>query len=109
MTLDTKRLTLKIFKKSMISELYLKSLNDKSIVGMTEARHTVWNKKNAEDFIENSNSNSSKMIAVFLKNSKQIGNIRLFNINYTHKRAELSFSIGFAALARAVKLYELIS
>lgn len=92
MLINTKNLILKKFKSSMISDNYLKALNDKSIIGLTEARHQNWNKENAAQYIdETANSKNSIMFAVLLKQSnKQIGNIRLFNINSIHKRAELS-------------------
>lgn len=91
MEINTKRLLLRNFTKEDINERYLNALNDHTIMGMTEARHVIWNNKNIEKFIQKSNSKDSILLAVFINDSKKpIGNIRLFNINLNHKRAELS-------------------
>ena len=88
----TKRLILRILQKSDINYDYVEALNNESIVGMTEARHTKWTKKKIEDYINlNNNSPSMLLIGVFLKeNNIHLGNIRLSNISRIHKRTEIS-------------------
>jgi ribosomal-protein-alanine N-acetyltransferase len=91
MEINTNRLFLRKFTKEDINERYLSALNDHTVMGMTEARHIIWDRKNVEKFIQKSNSTDSILLAVFINATKKpIGNIRLFNINLIHKRAELS-------------------
>tara|TARA_Y100001968_G_C19154134_1_gene617573 strand:- start:190 stop:738 length:549 start_codon:yes stop_codon:yes gene_type:complete len=90
--IHTERLVLTRFKSSDITEEYIKALNDNSIVGKTEARHKEWNKENIQEFIcSNKLDPSCLLIGVFRKKDMiHLGNIRLLNINYIHKRAEIS-------------------
>ena len=91
MEIKTNRLIIRKFRKNDVNQTYINALNDPSIMGMTESRHIVWNQKNIEEFIKNSNSESSFLFSVKIKDTgKPIGNIRLFNICYKHYRAELS-------------------
>ena len=91
MEIETNRLLIRPFVPSDITEVYLASLNDPSIIGFTEARHTTWDRGSATEFVSNANSLSSILLGAFLRNDfKPIGNIRLFNIHPIHRRAELS-------------------
>jgi [ribosomal protein S5]-alanine N-acetyltransferase len=90
---ETNRLIIKIFKSDDINDKYLDALNQKNIIGLTEARHCKWTSEKAIKYIVNSNKPmESALFGVFLKSdNKPIGNIRLFNFHKVHKRAELSF------------------
>lgn len=105
MTIESPRLFIREFLPSDISETYLRALNDPSVIGLTEARHQIWDRAKAINFISFANQKNSKIFGVFIKSSnKAIGNIRVFNIDNTHRRAELSFlfydkrewSLGYA-------------
>jgi len=89
----TKRLFIQQFRSEHITKTYLQALNEKKIVGFTEARHKVWCRKTAIEFILQANSpGRSYLFGVFIADScRPIGNIRLFNLNQIHQRAELSF------------------
>jgi ribosomal-protein-alanine N-acetyltransferase len=91
MEIKTSRLLLRKFTKEHINQTYLNALNDHTIMGMTEARHIIWDRNKTEKFIENSSTNDSILFSVLIcESNKLIGNIRLFNIHPIHKRAELS-------------------
>ena len=91
MEIKTSRLLLRKFTKEDINQTYLNALNDHTIMGMTEARHIIWDRYKAEKFIENSNTDDSILFSVLIcESNKLIGNIRLFNIHPIHNRAELS-------------------
>lgn len=91
MEIKTNRLLLRKFKKEDINQTYMNALNDYSIMGMTEARHVVWDQNNVEKFIEKANTEDSILLSVIINElEKPIGNIRLFNIHHIHKRAEIS-------------------
>jgi [ribosomal protein S5]-alanine N-acetyltransferase len=91
MELITERLILKPFFPEHINDTYLSALNDPEVMGKTEARHRVWDRDIATDFIRSANQSNSQLFAVFLKSDgRAIGSIRLFEIHAIHKRAELS-------------------
>jgi len=91
----TERLYLRQFDIKDINEIYLSALNEEEVVGLTEARHKKWNRKNVEKYIiDNNNAIDGTLIGIFLKkNDKPIGNIHLFNIHQVHKRAELGIML----------------
>jgi RimJ/RimL family protein N-acetyltransferase len=91
----TDNLYLRQLLVSDISSEYIKALNDKGVVGLTEARHIKWDIKKVKEYVKKSNVKGvSLLIGIFLKNSgKHIGNIRLFNFNRWHKRLELGIMI----------------
>lgn len=91
--IKTKRTDIRMFSPENITDNYLNALNQKKIIGLTEARHQHWDKETVVQFIENANKlGESILFGVFLKvNNKPIGNIRLFNFHEIHRRAELSF------------------
>lgn len=78
-----------------ITPNYVNALNDPEIVRLTGARHEKWNKENVKKYVIESNiKNISQLVGIFLKkNNKHIGNIRLFNFNFHHKRVELGIMI----------------
>lgn len=87
----SKRLFLKKLKPKDYTILYLKALNDNSIMKFTESRHQNWTKNKIINFISSHDKNNL-LFGIFLKKiNTHIGNIRLFNINYIHNTAELSF------------------
>lgn len=92
MKINTENLYIREFKIADITDIYLSSLNDNSIIGLTEARHQKWDREKVEKFIVDSNrENISALLGVFnAKSDKPIGNIRLFNYDVNHKRVELS-------------------
>jgi [ribosomal protein S5]-alanine N-acetyltransferase len=91
--IETERLCVKKYQPNDITQKYLDALNDDSIIGLTEARHQKWDRKSASEFILNANkSGESIIVGIFLKkDDKHIGNVRLFNFNIKHRRAELAF------------------
>jgi acetyl-CoA carboxylase beta subunit len=66
MEIKTDRLLLRKFNKEDINQTYMNALNDYSIMGMTEARHVVWDQDKVEKFIENANTEDS----ILFNNSK---------------------------------------
>ena len=91
MELNTNRLLIRPFLPTDITDAYLSGLNDSAIIGLTEARHQSWDLESAKKFISSNDGVSAILLGAFLKNSaKPIGNIRLFNIHFVHRRGELS-------------------
>jgi RimJ/RimL family protein N-acetyltransferase len=95
MRIRTNNLLLKSFRAKDITDEYVNALNDKSIVGLTEARHKTWGYANVKKFVNQSvPKNGYLLVGIFLKeNGKHIGNIRLVGISDQHKRAELGIML----------------
>lgn len=93
--IETNRLILKQLNVHNISNKYIEALKDKEIIRLTEARNTNWTKNKVIKYVQDSNKpKSSKLIGVFLKIPlKHIGNIRLSNYSFIHKRVELGIMI----------------
>lgn len=91
--IQTCRTTMQIVDPCDLPDTYFNGLNDPQIIGFTEARHQKWSKDKAIRFLNiNKKTRESLIFSVKLKKeSKLIGNIRLFNINKIHHRCELSF------------------
>ena len=91
----TPRLMLRPVGVDDISAAYLDGLNDPDVVRWTEARHVVWTRERAAEWIERSNvPGVSLLLGWFVRGSgKHIGNIRLFNMHPLHRRAELSLIV----------------
>jgi len=91
----TNNLYLRELSVKDITPSYVNALNDPEIVRLTGARYKQWNKENVKRYVIESNiKNVSQLIGIFLKkNYKHIGNIRLFNFNFHHKRVELGIMI----------------
>lgn len=94
--IKTKNLHLRIFKTEDITPEYVKSLNKKEIIGLTESRYRKWDMQNVKQYVkEKANKvNDSLIIGIFLEDSgKHIGNIRLHSFSTYNKRVEVGAMI----------------
>ena len=93
--ITSKRLLLRQLQVEDITDNYIKALQDPSVIELTEARHTKWNRENVIQYVIDSNiPDESLLIGLFLKDEmKNIGNIRLSGFNKRHKRVELGIMI----------------
>jgi ribosomal-protein-alanine N-acetyltransferase len=91
----TQNLYLRPLKVSDITPEYINALNDPEVVRLTEARHQKWTEENVRKYVLDSNVEGvSQLFGIFLKESdKHIGNVRLFNFNTRHNRAEVGVMI----------------
>lgn len=90
--IKTKNLYLRIFTVKDITPEYVKALNSKEVIGLTESRYRKWDIKNVKEYIKEKahKINESLMIGIFLKGSnKHIGNIRLHSFSTDNKRVEV--------------------
>ena len=94
--INTQRLHLRIFTVNDITPEYIRALNDKEVIGLTESRYRKWNVQNVKEYVRKkaNKPNESLMIGIFLKDTgKHIGNIRLHNFNTYNKRVEVGVLI----------------
>jgi nucleoside-diphosphate-sugar epimerase/RimJ/RimL family protein N-acetyltransferase len=95
--LYTKRLHLRIFTEKDVSKQYVKALNNKSIIGLTESRYRTWTEQEVKDYIREKGNVpwESLLIGIFKsgKNEKHIGNIRLHSFSKHNRRVELGILI----------------
>ena len=87
----TSRTYLRLFNEEDITAEYIAALNDKTIVGLTEARHRRWSVEQVQKYIQSAReSDDIQLIGVFLQETNEhIGNLRLHSISSQHLRAEL--------------------
>lgn len=95
--LTTKRLHLRLFKEADITDLYVKALNSKSVIGLTESRYRKWNKEQVREYVKLKGNipGESLLIGIFIRGNKErhIGNIRIHSFSNYNKRAELGVLI----------------
>lgn len=94
--LKTKRLNLRMFKVSDITPKYVKALNNKEIIGLTESRYRSWNLKEVIEYVKKMANiqDQSQLIGIFIKDEERhIGNIRLHSFSKHNKRAEVGILI----------------
>ena len=90
--LKTSRLVISKCQWNRLNSTYLNALNDPEVMQFTEARHQKWDEEKMIKFIDEANQNGSILFEVkIIDDNKSIGNVRLFNWNKIHCRAELSF------------------
>ena len=90
--------------KTLSKEIVEKSnyviwINDKNINRFLEVRWTHQSKNNLYEYVENSNKSQTEFLfGIFVndeeRHEKHIGNIKIYNINYKHKFADISIVIG---------------
>lgn len=96
LNLETKRLSLRIFTTQDITSEYIKALNSKEVIGLTESRYKSWKLDEVKKYvIENAYQKwESVLIGMFLKDtSKHIGNIRLHSFSKYNRRVEVGIMI----------------
>ncbi len=94
--IKTKNLHLRIFTIKDITPEYVKALNKKEVIGLTESRYRKWDMQSVKEYVrENAyKPHDSLMIGMFLKeNGKHIGNIRLHSFSTYNKRVEVGAMI----------------
>lgn len=94
--IKTKNLSLRIFTIKDITPEYVKALNSKEVVGLTESRYRKWDSRSVRDYVEEkgNKTNCSLILGIFLKGGgKHIGNIRLHSFSAYNKRVEVGFLI----------------
>lgn len=93
--INTKRLYLKTFKTSDVTDEYIESLNSEEIVGLTESRYRKWNKAQARQYVKKYADKpwESLLIGLFKKSGEHIGNIRLHSFSKYNKRVEVGIMI----------------
>lgn len=94
--IKTENLHLRIFTLKDITPEYIKALNLKEVVGLTESRYRKWDTQSVKNYVkEKANKpGDSLMIGIFLKkHGEHIGNIRLHSFSTYNKRLEVGFMI----------------
>lgn len=84
-----------------VTEHYVNSMQDPTLLRLTEARHRAWNEQSIRQYIrDHRHSNHQALFGIFLESDRShIGNVRIFSRNEIHKRCELSILL-FGANAR---------
>lgn len=109
--LQTGNVLLDFFQPEDVTERYIGWLNDSNLMRYTEARfrrHTV---ESASQYVASSNmGNVSRLWRILIDGEYHVGNIRLSDVNWAHRRASIAILIGERSVwgrgvgARAVAL-----
>ena len=94
---NIKNIELKELNSTLVSEKYVKWMNNYEITKLTEQRFSKHTKKDVIRFVnEKKKSKNEILFGIFYLNKKKthIGNIKLGPINNRHKFAEISYLIG---------------
>tara|TARA_B100000963_G_scaffold358718_1_gene384035 strand:+ start:444 stop:968 length:525 start_codon:yes stop_codon:yes gene_type:complete len=98
MTKSEKIVLKKLNIKKDISKKYQKWMNDYEVHKFTEQKNKKHTLLDIRNFVKEKNKSKKDFLyGVFLKNKNfnlHIGNIKLGQINFTHKTAEISYFIG---------------
>ena len=91
----TERLYLRPLMPADVTPAYVDALQDPVVIGLTEARHAVWDRQAVRAYVRRSNRTGvSQLLGIFLKEPhRHIGNVRLFNFSPAHRRVELGIMI----------------
>lgn len=94
--IETERLHLRLFRETDVTKPYVRALNSKKIIGLTESRYRKWNESEVREYIKNKGNipGESLLIGIFIKGKeKHIGNIRLHTFSTFNKRVEMGILI----------------
>lgn len=89
-------LELAVFGREHVSEDYLRWINDPETMRYTEARHRSHSRAEAEAYVEASNAGITSRLFRILVDGRHVGNLRLSDINYFHRRTDMAIIVGDA-------------
>lgn len=93
--LKKNKIYLRELQEADINDEYLKWLNDYEVVKYTESRFFPHSLESLSGYLENLKNNSNVMFAIIeVSKDKHIGNIKLGNINWIHRTADIGIIIG---------------
>ena len=95
----TRKIVLKKLNlKTDVSKKYLNWMNDKEIQQYTEQKYNKHSITDIRNFVKEKNKSKTELLyGIFLNEHKlntHIGNIKIGQINFRHKSAEISYFIG---------------
>jgi len=74
---------------------YVKWINDQKITKYMETGLSPVTNNNLRDYIESSNNSTGLLLGIFIKDcAEHIGNVKLHNINFKSRRADIGIMIG---------------
>lgn len=89
------KIYLRVLEETDATSEYLTWLNNYEVTKYTESRFFPNSLESLKNYIKNVNNNSNITFAIVdEKTDKHIGNIKLGNINWIHRHADIGFIIG---------------
>ena len=85
---------LKILKEKDITKEYVSWLNDEEVIKYTDIRFSKQNTINIKNFVKKKFSSNSDFLFGIYFDEIHIGNIKIGEIRWHHKKGEISFFIG---------------
>lgn len=94
--IEGERISIKILSVEDVDENYVEWLNDKEVTRFLESRWKSYSLEDLKEYVKAINESSNDiMFGIYLKeNQEHIGNIKIGQINYIHRYADLGFILG---------------
>ena len=85
---------IRVLKPNEVTENYVKWFLDKNVTKYSENQYREFSFETQVAYVDNCLKNESISLYGIFENKRHIGNVTLDNINFIHKRAELTYIIG---------------
>ncbi len=87
-------LSIRLLEINDVSEQYVEWFSNKKVVRYSDNQYRSFTLSGQKEYVLNCINSDEKQLYGIFYDLKHIGNIELSNINYLHKRAEISYIIG---------------
>ena len=100
MQINGDRIYLKLLTPEDVDQSYVDWMNDPEITQFLESRWNTYSLEEIKEYVKQTNSTTSNFLfGIFLKDTNEhIGNIKIGNINQTHKFGDVGLIIGKKAV-----------
>ena len=85
---------IRVLKPNEVTENYVKWFLDKNVTKYSENQYREFSFETQVAYVDNCLKNENISLYGIFENKRHIGNVTLDNINFIHKRAELTYIIG---------------
>ncbi len=85
---------LKLLTPDDVTPEYLEWLSDPDINQYLESRWSSYTLEDLRNYVKSVNNSNNFLFGIFLQDSKHIGNVKLGNINWIHRYADIGIIIG---------------
>ena len=85
---------IRVLKPNEVTENYVKWFLDKNVTKYSENQYREFSFETQVTYVDNCLKNENISLYGIFENKRHIGNVTLDNINFIHKRAELTYIIG---------------
>ncbi len=85
---------LRVLTKNDVSDDYIAWMNDNDVTKYTEQRYIAHTRESVEAFVQQKICSSTDLLLGIYFEKTHVGNIKLGNVSWQHKSADISYFIG---------------